>query len=125
MTTFKRCEFRDNTARFAGAVRINDIGSATFEDCMFFGNHGQNRGGAVVTQIEKPDEQFAKLTNCLFCFNSSPEVRVLTDRGVVIRVVGRVRKGCVGATSEPAMMVFQCLWRGMPAAHDSHHDCSC
>jgi hypothetical protein len=35
---FKGCEFRNNAAKFAGALRINDIGDALIEDCLFIGN---------------------------------------------------------------------------------------
>lgn len=70
-TFFKRCEFRNNQARFAGAVRINDIGTAELEDCFFIGNSASGRGGALITQIEKP-ENTVTVTNTLFCFNESP-----------------------------------------------------
>ena len=36
--SFTRCEFEGNTAKYAGAVRISDIGGAEFEDCHFLGN---------------------------------------------------------------------------------------
>ena len=69
---FKSCTFHGNSARFAGAVRVNDIGSATFEDCTFVGNRASGRGGAVITQIEKPDQQSVVINRSLFCFNESP-----------------------------------------------------
>eukprot|EP00041_Stephanoeca_diplocostata_P018635 m.391502 g.391502 ORF g.391502 m.391502 type:complete len:347 (+) comp21074_c0_seq24:159-1199(+) len=69
---FYDCEFLDNSAKFAGAVRVNDIGSAIIEDCQFFGNYASGRGGALVTQIEKPEEHYVKVKNTLFCFNESP-----------------------------------------------------
>ena len=31
---FKGCEFRNNAAKFAGALRINDIGDALIEDSL-------------------------------------------------------------------------------------------
>jgi len=68
---FNKCEFRDNKARFAGAVRVNDLGKAQINDCLFIGNKAEGRGGALITQIEKP-ENTVKVSNTLFCFNESP-----------------------------------------------------
>merc|ERR1711959_37229 len=70
--TIQSCTFKGNKSRFAGAVRINDIGSARIEDSLFIGNVGTGRGGAICTQIEKPDEQKVLVKNTLFCFNESP-----------------------------------------------------
>lgn len=36
------------------------------------GNSAEGRGGAVITQIEKPDSQSVVLTNCQFCFVGFP-----------------------------------------------------
>lgn len=69
--TFDKCVFRNNKAMFAGAVRINDIGSAILTDCLFIGNSASGRGGALVTQIEDPHNE-VKVENTLFCFNESP-----------------------------------------------------
>eukprot|EP00040_Diaphanoeca_grandis_P030003 m.176687 g.176687 ORF g.176687 m.176687 type:complete len:332 (-) comp31853_c0_seq2:53-1048(-) len=69
---FYKCDFVGNSAKFAGALRINDIGSAVIEDCVFFGNTAENRGGALATQIEKPEEHSVTIKNTLFCFNESP-----------------------------------------------------
>lgn len=70
-TTFTNCIFENNSARFAGAVRVSDIGSAVFNKCKFIGNKAINRGGAIITQIEKPEEQSVKITDTLFCFNEA------------------------------------------------------
>ena len=72
MLRVRECEFRGNSAKFAGAVRINGIGSATIEDSLFIGNSASGRGGAICTQIEKPDTQRVEVKNTLFCFNESP-----------------------------------------------------
>ena len=72
MLRVQGCEFRGNSAKFAGAVRINDIGSAQIEDSLFIGNSASGRGGAICTQIEKPDAQRVEVKNTLFCFNESP-----------------------------------------------------
>lgn len=69
---FYNCHFEDNTAKYAAGARISDIGQAVFENCTFVSNIAESKGGAIVTQIEKPKEKFVELTNCLFCFNEAP-----------------------------------------------------
>ena len=74
LATFTNVVFRDNSAKFAGAVRISDLGSGKFTNCTFIGNYAENRGGAVATQIETPEKQFVSFVDTTFCFNESPMV---------------------------------------------------
>eukprot|EP00039_Didymoeca_costata_P008110 m.108189 g.108189 ORF g.108189 m.108189 type:complete len:348 (+) comp13953_c0_seq7:44-1087(+) len=70
-TIYKGCTFQQNKARFGGAIRVNDVGSAVISDCKFIGNSAVGRGGAIATQIENANNYVA-ISNCLFCFNEAP-----------------------------------------------------
>jgi len=70
---FEGCHFYDNKAKYAGAVRISDIGSASFKDCVFSRNRAHKKGGAIVTQIENKNKNKVTIEDTLFCFNDSPE----------------------------------------------------
>jgi predicted outer membrane repeat protein len=53
-------------------VRVSDIGSASFKNCVFRGNIAEKKGGALVTQVEKKQNRII-IEDTLFCFNEAPE----------------------------------------------------
>lgn len=69
---FIDCTFVGNSAKWGGAVRISDIGHASFDRCKFIRNSASSKGGAIVTQIESPHRHYVKIQNSLFCMNESP-----------------------------------------------------
>eukprot|EP00049_Salpingoeca_infusionum_P002706 m.59043 g.59043 ORF g.59043 m.59043 type:complete len:358 (+) comp11744_c0_seq1:2-1075(+) len=75
---FNNCEFAYNMAQFAGAVRVSDVGVASFANCKFVRNVATRKGGAVVTQIEHKG-QSVDFKNSVFCLNESPEGQDVFD----------------------------------------------
>eukprot|EP00041_Stephanoeca_diplocostata_P010181 m.161868 g.161868 ORF g.161868 m.161868 type:complete len:349 (+) comp18059_c0_seq1:305-1351(+) len=69
---FENCQFSGNKAKYGGAVRVSDIGSATFSACNFEFNSATEKGGALVTQIENPEKHAVTISDSLFCFNTAP-----------------------------------------------------
>ena len=47
--------------QYGGAVRVSDIGHASFTKCSFIGNAASDKGGAIATQIENPEENMVSL----------------------------------------------------------------